>query len=219
MGRAMTPTGIEDAARQRYNAVNDTFWSQDEILNLIYAASLELSVEGIQIEATPTDVSVASQRAYDYPDYALAIKRVEYDGVKLEPITFREDDAITLSQTGSLSQGTPIYYTLWNNKIYLRPIPDTSALTIQYYTYNEPQPVTAGSTLDIPSAFHMDIVNYILAHMYAKDKDQSASAYYLGMWQAAVLKIKKWKRKRVRTDSFSAVQDIDTLPVSIIGNI
>ena len=47
----MTPTEIENQARSLYNATNDTFFTQAEILNLIYKAELELANECNVIEA------------------------------------------------------------------------------------------------------------------------------------------------------------------------
>ncbi len=57
----MTPTQIEEAARRRYNSVGDTFWSSDEIMQLMTDACLELAKEALVIEATYTTSTVVGQ--------------------------------------------------------------------------------------------------------------------------------------------------------------
>jgi hypothetical protein len=121
----LTPTQLETIIRQRTNTVGDTFWSTDEMLKLFWMAHLEMAREAMCIERTYTTTSVASQQEYDYPTQTIAIKRVTYDGEKLQPITMSEDDALTLSDSTTTALGTPKIYFVWNETIYLRPVPDT----------------------------------------------------------------------------------------------
>jgi hypothetical protein len=212
----MTPTQIEQAARERYNAVGETFWSQSEMLSLIYAACLEISIETKCIERTYTTTTVASTQEYAFPTNTLAIKRVTYNGKKLMPITFREDDVLTLDNQSSTSTGTPQYYAVWNSTLILRPIPD-AAQTLKIYSINEAQSLTIASTLEVPSFAHMRLVNYVVSEMYAKDKDFSSAAYYKKLWEQDKLEIKRWLRKTKRTDSFTGVQDDSMLANTVIG--
>lgn len=212
----MTPLQIESAVRRRYNAENDSFWSTDEIMDLIYAASLELANETNCIENVVTATTVADQRAYTMPSEAVSIFRVEYDGDSLERITWREDDAITLSNADTTTSGTPRYYAEFENVVYLRPIPD-SALTLKVYSYNEPQSVTTSSTLDIPSRYHMDLCYFVLAEMYEKSKDVSGSNRYRQLWLNAISKAKRLEKRRKRGGAFGYVLDMDTLPSSLLG--
>jgi hypothetical protein len=214
----MTPAEIEQAARERYNAVGETFWSQAEILNLIYAACLEISIETKCIERVYTTTTVASTQEYAFPTNAIAIKRVTYNGRKLKPTTFREDDSLTLDNSISTTTGTPAYYVVWNNTIILRPIPD-SAVTLKIYSINEADEIDSTSTLEVPTFTHMRIVNYVVSEMYAKDKDFSSAGYYKKLWEQDKLEIKRWLRKRRRTDSFVGVQDEEMLGNTVLGII
>ena len=130
---SMTPTQLESAARQRYNAVNDSFWSQAEMLGMIYQAQMELAAECLVIQNKYTTTTVASQQAYAWPTRAISIKRVTYDGAKIDPIDMREDDAISLSNTTSIATGTPQFYFSWENSIYLQPVP-SEAKTLEIWT-------------------------------------------------------------------------------------
>src|SRR3990167_9776787 len=121
----MTPAQIELSARRRYNAVNDTMWSESEMWDMIYGACLEVSDEGYVIERTYTVSTVASTQDYDFPTNTIAVKRATWDGRKLTRIDMIEDDALTgLNQT-TTDTGNPEFYWIWNDTISLRPVPSS----------------------------------------------------------------------------------------------
>lgn len=215
----MTPAEIETTARGYYNATGDTFHSTADILSSIYHAEIELVQAGIVIENSYTTTTVASQQEYAFPTNAESIKRITYDGQKLQPIDMREDDSLTLSTSTTTSTGTPQFYFVWDDVIYLRPIP-AAAATLKIFSFDKPQVVTALSTLSVPVIFHMHIVDFVLAQMYAKDKDFSASGFYMNRWNGPsghVEKAKQWARKRKRGDGLTYVKDEDTLAAGLIG--
>lgn len=212
----MTPAQIEEHARQRFNAVGDTFFSSAEIMNLIYAACLRLAQETQCIERVYTTSTVADQQEYAYPSSTISIKRVTYEGNKLEPVSFREDDALTLNNSTTTATGDPQYYSVWNDTLYLRPVP-AGVGTLEIFAYNEPQAVTSTSSVEVPSLFHMDLVNFILMEMFAKDQNLQMSSYYEKKWEKAVADAKRWMKRRLRGDSFSAVKDEESLPITILG--
>jgi len=207
----VTPQLIEDAARRKYNSVGSTFFAQAEIWDLIYQAELEIARETKMLEGRTviSGGSVASTQSYAYPTGVLELKRVEYAGVKLKRIDFREDDAITVLNSNTTETGTPVYYYDWDKTIYFRPIPDTSADQIRLYYYKEPIIITSASqTLEIPALFHMSIVDYVTAEMAAKDGNSKASSLYFDKWYDKHLPaMMKWTRKRRTGDSMGVVRD------------
>ena len=212
----MSPTDLETAARNRYNSISDNFFSQAEIFSLIYDAEMELARETLVIESTTTTPTVIGTQGYAYPTEVIDLKRVTYDGKKLKPLTFREDDAITgLNQT-TLSQGTPQYYFIWDQYIYLRPIPSAVA-TLAIYSYNEPGLVTSTSTLEVPTMHHMALLDYVVSEMAAKDSNFNAANYYTAKWERKKQDIKRWVKKNRRGDSFNVVQDEDSLIEGYLG--
>ncbi len=215
----MTPLQINTAARQRYNAVGDPFWSDEEIYNQIYQACLQFANEAFLVERTFTTTSVAGQREYDFPTNALAIKRITYDGKKLMPISFREDDVYTILNSQTTSTGVPNAYVMWNNVLYLRPIPSTAALNIEVFAYTQPQVVTSNSSLEIPVEYHMSLVNFILSEMSAKNKNYEGAQYYLGLWEKDVNRAKRLGRKKNIGDAFNIVKNVDILPQIDLGSI
>jgi hypothetical protein len=203
----MTLTELVTFIRQRYNAVGDNFFSDDEMYRYIWAAEMELAHKAYVIESTLTTTSVDGQREYAYPTNTLAIKRVTYNGRKLAYATFREDDTLTLGNSAATTEGEPIVYSLWDSTLYLRPIPDTSALSIVIFSYSEPQEVTSSSVLEVPTIWQLGLADYCLHLMAGKDKNFQAAEMYKKAWDATVFEAIKWSRKRLRGDSFHSVKD------------
>lgn len=202
----MTSAQIEAAARNKYNSTGDTFYTSSEIVDYIYQAQLELSQTCAIIEAAYTTTSVASQQEYSYPTNTSIIKRVTFNGKKLQPFTFRDDDSVTGLSATTTSTGTPEYYAIWNRTLYLRPVPTTAALTIKIFSINEPQIMTTSSALEVPTLFHMDIVDFIVSQMAFKDENTRVGMMYEKRWDAAKKRAKAWIQRRKRGDSFASVQ-------------
>lgn len=204
----MTPTQIENQARQMYNAVGDSFFPQDMILNIIYQAQLEMGVEVDFIEETFSTTSVAAQREYTYPDNTVSIKRIEYAGVKLNKVELKDDPKTSTTE----ASGTPDSYAIWNDVVILFPTPDTTGDAIKMFTHQRASAVTTTSVLNIPAQYHMAIVDLILSVFFAKDKDRQMSIFHRNIWNEAVRKAKMETARRKRTDRFAQVRDSDYEP-------
>jgi hypothetical protein len=213
----MTPSELNTAAREEYNAVGDTFFSDASIYNLITKGCNELALKAKMIEAVSTSTtSVSGTQTYSFPTYAFEVYRVEYNGAKLDPIDFRDDDIVNLYPT-TTTTGTPRYYAQWNRTLYLRPIPGTSALTIKIYSYNYPQAVTSTSTLEIPAVWHWGLVDFVLMNMVAKDQNTSLISYYKSLWDQTVLDAIAWRTKKRRADGPAQVKDEDIARKTYLG--
>jgi hypothetical protein len=215
----MTPAQIETAARRKYNSASSSFYATAEIYDLIYQAELEIARETKMLEGVTTTSTIAGTQSYSYPSGVLEIKRVEYNGTKLMPIDFRQDDALTLMNSNSTTQGTPIYYYDWANTIYLRPIPQTSSVKIRIHYYKEPLIVSSATqTLEVPALFHMCIVDYVTAEMAMKDGNQAVSQIYFDKWYNKHLPaMQRWVRNRRTGDSFKVVRDEESLAGTLLG--
>ena len=214
----MTPSQIEEQARRRYNSISDNFFTQDEIFFLIYDACQQLARECKIIENLYSTSTVASQQEYAYPSNTIAIKRVTYDGIKLKPINMREDDTVTGLNQSTVAEGTPAYYYVWNEVMYLRPIP-SGVGTLKVFSFNEASTISVTSVLEIPSMFHMDLINYVVAEMAAKDSNFNAAEHFLNKWEKSKIEIKRWARKRLVGDSFNAVIDEERTTDNFLGTV
>lgn len=217
----MTPAQLETLARQLYNATSDTsFFSQAEIMSYITDACFQIACDSLASEATDTSTtSVADTRAYSIPSDVLMLKRVEYDGNKLEPITFRDDDSLTLSDANTGDTGTPQYYILWNDEILLRPTPDTTGDEIKFYYKSIPAVVTISGTIGVPLEYHYAIANYVVHLMALKDEDPNTADRYMAKWDKELARAKLNERRKRYGDAYLGVHDEEALPTTALGLI
>lgn len=201
----MTPTELETYIRQSYNAVGDNFYPQ--ILSFVYEGQIELAKKAMCIRSVYTTVSVADQRVYDFPTNAIAVTRIEYDGERIFPNDFIDDDSLTGNNPDETLTGIPEYYQQWGQDLYLRPTPSTSALTIKIFTYDLPSVVTSVGTLDVPVRYHMDLADYALYKMALQDKDFNGARLYKDSWDKKVLEAVRFERTRHVADEFRTVKD------------
>lgn len=212
----MTPTQIETAARNKYNAIGDSFFSTSEILDLLFDACNQLSREALLIKRVYTTSTVASQQEYSKQTNTIALKRITYNGQKLKPITFREDDTLTGLNQSTTSEGTPAYYFEWDSSIFLRPIP-SGVGTLKIYSINSHSAITSSSVLEIDEIYHMDLVNYLTSEMCAKDNNFKMADWYLKKWEKAKGDAMGFERKRLRGDSFATVQAEESMIEGYLG--
>lgn len=214
----MSPTQVLESARQSYNAVGDTYWSDAELLKYAYYAELELNREGLAIERTFTTNTVVDQREYNYPTNMMQIKRLTYDGAKLKPITFGEWDLLTVNDTSSTETGEPQYYMTWNSVIILQPIPDTVAeLKIRGIVRPTLQAITG--TFLIDEQFHPAIVDYVVWRMTIKDSNNPMADRYRGIWNEHIAGIRRWRQKKRRGDRFARVKNVDAGSFTYLGGL
>jgi len=213
----MTPGEIVEAARNRYNAVGDSFWSTQEIYDLIYQAISEVADEGLVIERDYTTTTVSDTQEYDFPTAAIAIKRVTWNGTKLTKIDMIEDDVVTGLNQETTATGNPEYYWVWQNTISLRPVPG-SAETLKIWAYVYPSEITtATQVLELPVQFHHRLINYVLHAMSAKDSNYEASKFYLALWERDKVFIKQSMRRQKRADKFTTVKDEQMIVETYLG--
>jgi hypothetical protein len=214
----MTPSELETKARRQYNAVGDSFWSQDEILDLMYDASLELALETEMIERAYSTTTVAGTQQYAFPTNAIKLKRVVYDGQKLTPINFKEDDEITLYDENTTNQGSPDFFYQWNRSVYLRPIPD-SAKTLEMYTINAPQAITINGSLELPQELHRYVLAYVLREMVGKDQNIAMYDRYDVQWNNGLRQAARLKMMRKMAAGYPSVINEDAMASTIVGSI
>ena len=149
----------------------------------------------------------------------MEIKRVEVDGQKLRPSSFLELDKLTGAIQGDTTAGTPRYYAVWGNKIFLSPIPDTSGLVItMLYTAQHTVLTTASTTFDagLNVMYHGYLIDYIVYRMYLKEQDERATSH-LQLWQNHLQKIRQMQHGRKRRDHFAIVQSEDQSISTTLG--
>lgn len=214
----MTPLEVITSARQQYNAVGDDFFSDQELYDILFAGSQEFSKKAFAIERSFSVSSVASQQQYNWPTNAIRIKRITYDGIKLAPFTFRDDDVLTQLDQAIGTVGVPSAYAVWEKVFYLRPIP-SEIKTIEVLANVRPQRITVTSTLEIDEEYQMNLVDLILEHMNRKEKNYTGAQYHRGLWNDAMMEAKKQSRLKVTGDAFKVVRNVDAMMQTSLGYV
>lgn len=215
----MTPSEIETNARRRLNAVDDSFWSSEEIIeDYIYACELELARRALCVQKTDTSlVSVADQEDYTIPSGVLRIKRVTYDGEKLKPIDEAQNDTVSISNPSSVT-GVSDFYRIWGSTISLTPVPSEAGKTIKIWHYGLPDRPTNTSTLDTPAEYHTAIANYgVPALMAQKEIGDTRAGNFQMLWEKSVREIIAVEKKRRRGDRLARVKREEDLEITNLG--
>jgi hypothetical protein len=206
----MTPTELETYVRQRYNAVGDTFYPQAEIFNFFYQAQMELAMETKCIKNIYTTTSTASQRSYDMPTNCISIARMEYDGKRIFPNDFIDDDALTGNNPNETVTGTPINYQVFGSTFFLRPTP-TDADTIKIYSYDAPNQPSTTVSLSVPVRYHLMLSDFALFCMFAQDKNNTMADYHARRWEKSKELVQETERMRMVDDQYRIVKDHEDL--------
>lgn len=215
----MTPGEVATLARYQMNAVGDTFFTDAELYLHIFNAQVELATKSNCIQEVYTTTTTAGTQEYAKPTSAISIRRITYNGQVLTPITFRQDDQVTLLNQATTTRGTPTAYFEWGDSIFLRDIPDSSSATLKIFTFDQPQAVSSTSTLDVPARYHADLADYVAWRMALKaQRFQMANEFKL-QWERRVVEAVRYERKRLRGDSFTSVQDVEKVSEAFIGPV
>lgn len=206
---ALTPQDIVNKALQRYNATTDDFFSNDELLHLVWDGQMELAVTALCIRQPFTTTSVANQQEYTTPSNFLGIFRASYDN---EVLTVDTLDNV-LRQTEGISVGAGFSDTIahWGNTLYLAPIPSEDGKTIKVWGFVEPQEPSASSSLEVPSRHQFKLINFLLSQMAYKDNNESLGDRYNQRWLADIEKARREERKLEKTGGFAVVKNEDFL--------
>lgn len=215
----MTPAEVIEAARNRLNALTDTLWSENELLQEIFLCEQELAQKANCIAATNSStVSVASQSDYTIPTAALEVWRVEYDGVKLQKIDRRENDRLNFNQSTQLS-GTPIYWIDNGTTVTLVPTPTDAADVIKFYYHSQPTEAAITGTLTTPAMYHHVLVDGLTYKMCPKDLGHPLTLFWEKRWMQGIAWTEQHIKRRKRGDRFAVVKREEDQLTTEIGLI
>lgn len=193
-----------------YNSVGSTFFSPEELLTYVFFAETELANKAYVLQQTYTTNTVIAVRDYPFPTTTLSVKKATWNGVALKLINLTEDDLITGFHEDTTSQGQPRFYSLWNNTISLRPIPnDVQALKI--WAFNKPILQGPAGVFSTPDQYHYGLTYYVLACMTRKDERFELADTYDLKWDTFVEEVTRDVQKQKRADAFAQVKDDELL--------
>jgi len=200
-----------DYVRRRHNAESDTYWSDQELYQLITARSNEiLSIIGA-VEGVDTSIStVAGTASYAWPSGVSALKAVLYDGELLQQVTFREWEQ--RKAAGTTPSGKPEQYVAWDRSIILIPIPtEAKTLTLYVEKYQGYIDNTSVTTISIPEELHFRLADGVLCDMAVKDLNLNMAQFYETKWNGIHKhEFHRWRARSRRRGKYALTQDSDT---------
>lgn len=153
-----------------------------DIIRWVNDAQTDIAVKNDLLQVSATTATTAGVQKYTVPTNLLILRSVRWKGVKLQPLTMEEADALTISgDTGA--RGTPVSFWQFARQIYVWPPPDangTADLTL-FYTR---QPVVAtltSETPELPLQYHPRLVEYCIAQ--AAELDDNLQHFQVKMNQ------------------------------------
>lgn len=162
-------------------------FTDEDIYSWINDAMREVAVDNALLQVSATQNTTVNESKYDTPANILKFHSILYDNEGLRVITF--EDA---KSDGYLTSavGTPTVAWIWANKINLYPAPD-AVKTLEIAYTREPVEVTQPTdTPEIPSSYHMRLVDYCLAQVAQQDDDMQRYAMKMEEFRTGVQNLK-----------------------------
>ena len=161
-------------ARRRINESSTTFHEDADLIDYADEAQKYFIRQTRYLEGSSTTTAESGTQNYALPLDFLALQRVTYDGKKIDRISYHELDELNIDDTDYT--GTPTFYYILNDQIYLIPIPnDTKTIKLYYHKF----PLTLDATadlLEIPPIYDDVIVCYMCYMAYKKDAESDISS-------------------------------------------
>lgn len=142
---------------------------------------------------------------YELPDRLLQIESVFYDHCILSPVGYERISEELGPDFGQ--QGTPQYFYIWANVIYLWPVPDQSKqLDINYSAM--PKNVTApADLLGLPDRYFERICEYVKGLAYELDEDWTANQVQMQKFEDKLLEANNADKNQI--GSFLVAKDTE----------
>ena len=145
------------------------------LLDMINDAQMDLARKTACLGGVLFEDVNAGTESFDLPPLCIETKRVTYQGTKLNRTTWQELDMMDPGRDNTT--GVPTHYFIDGTDVHLYPIPSAfAAAALAIYYVAAPVPLTADTDiLQIPIAFHEDIVVRCIARGHEQVEDYQAS--------------------------------------------
>lgn len=158
---------LEQLTRQvlsRLNETDDSFVNRDDIRNYLNEALDDLT-DALRVEAPPAAITLIEDvDEYDIPENLNRFARVELEGTRLIFNEFKTFNEIQQDNT----------YTVWGDKLYIRPIPTSAEAgqTLKVYYYRKPSHMEhKDDKADIDGKYDQFLILYALAKAFERDEE------------------------------------------------
>lgn len=183
--------------------------SDSDIKTFLNAAQIDVARRTTYLGKRAQTSSVASDGTYELPDDLLLIKKVTYNGTKLEKIDEEVLDDLNPTADNGSSVGTPTHYYLWGRILHLNPWPESagSGNIDIWYIKSPAELVDDTDVTELPANCHEDMVKYALALCKEVDDDYNAVANIRSEYELRLTSSTQ-EANDPYEDSYPAVRDI-----------
>lgn len=152
--------------------------------------------------------SVANDGSYTLPPDFISVRRVTYADIVLQPTTLDvADQDWTTRDLAPQPGGTPQFFHIWNNVIYLYPVPSTAQTGALDVFYIRTPTILVGDldVPEIPAKFHEALVRFAVARAKELNDEYDLAKYIMQDYENMVMDIKD-EVNRPMSRSYNAVR-------------
>lgn len=178
-----------------------TAWANDAQVDIVRKTE--------ELQSTFFISTTAAVASYSLPTDFIRMKRVTFNGIKLEPTTLEELDKISPDRDSNPTyQDTPLYWYDWAKTINIYPAPATTGLALVLWYIRTP--VVLVNTTDTPEINpdrHEDIVRYCMARAQELDENYGEASNLMREYQDRIA-YSKDEANFERDDSYPAIRAV-----------
>jgi hypothetical protein len=191
-----------DTSGAQITVTDITRWANDAQIDIVRRT------ECLQIHAETN--AIAADGSYYLPDDYVRLRRVTFDGVKLERVELEELDGIAGSREAGETTGSPGYFYVWGTRLWLYPAPASSGSgNLDIFYVKRPDTLENNSDIpEIPTHMHEDIVRFCLGRAKELDEEDGKAQEIMADYEARI-SLSRDETQNPEIDSYPSVRDID----------
>lgn len=146
--------------------------TDEDIIRWTNAGQREIVSNNPILKAKATIATTVGVNSYTKPADVYQIESIKYDTGILQAMNFEEAQ----NRFGFFSEdsGSPIYWYMWEEDIYLYPKPDAVKNLVVFYTRSPVEVSSAGDTISVPDRYYNALVEFVKMQAYELDEDWTA---------------------------------------------
>lgn len=195
---------LRDQIRRELQEASATVWTDAALLYHANEAIRDIATQTRCMRDWGYTTAVIGQSSYDLPDRSLEVIKVFFgnSAVAGDRTQLARQDFSDWETTEESLNGTPLYYAIDDEAIYLRPAPD-AAYEISYLRYTYPAELTADSdTVPFANRANAAIVYYVKAKANEQIKDFESADTFFDRYLNEVDRLSAQYQKEAHADRF-----------------
>lgn len=188
--------------RETADSGTTLFWSDTEIIQWTNEAVVEIVNRTRCLESAALEIVVqANDRDYSISGNWLDIEKVEYD-IGVSGVTTKKSQVYDLERAPfrmlrfnqEKEIGDPKTFSIWNDTLYVFPIPRSAQSGNTLYVYRATLPsgvTTASSPIETPAYFDPAILYYVKGKALFKEGNEANGFFYMQLFNSMVSTYRK----------------------------